>query len=69
MIVFSLHDFSFTLNEVLTFVKKNELNASEDDHEVKVTLLPPSEDGLTDQGLVDSDNEVTGRFLLLPRSI
>ena len=69
MIMYSLHDFRFTLNEVLTSLEKNELDASEDKHEVQATLLPPSADGLMVKDSDDSDNEVTGAFLHLRRRI
>ena len=64
-----LQYFRFTLNEVLISLKENELNASKNEHKVQVTLLLPSENGLTDQDSNNSDNEVTGTFMHLPRRI
>ena len=52
-----------------TSLKENELNASENEHKVPATHLPPSEDGLTDQDSDNSDNEVPGTFMHLPRRI
>ena len=37
--MYSLHDFSLTLNEVLISLEENELNPSKNKHEIQVTLL------------------------------
>ena len=67
--MYSLHDFRFILNQVLTSLEENELNTIENEHEVQVTLLPLKEDDLIDHDSNEFDNEVTGRFLHFPRCI
>ena len=53
----------------MTVLEKNSLNFTEDGPDVEIAIVPPQEEGVTDMDSDDSDNEVTGTFLHLPRRI
>ena len=64
--------FRFTLNEVLTELEENQFDKNLSDtseNEIDVAVLPPVENGVTDEDSDNSDDEVVGSFLHLPRHI
>ena len=64
--------FRFTLNEVLTELEENQFDENLSDtseNEIDVAVLPPVENGVTDEDSDNSDDEVVRSFLHLPRRI
>ena len=64
--------FRFTLDEVLTELEENQFDENLSDtseNEIDVAVLPPIENGVTDEDSDNSDDEVVGSFLHLPRRI
>ena len=53
----------------MTVLEENSLNFTEDGPDVEIAIVPPQKEGVTDVDSDDSDNEVTGTFLHLPRRI
>ena len=64
--------FRYTLNEVLSALEENDRefsNHSEVAAEITISILPPEEEGITDEDSDGSDDEITGDFTHLPRRI
>ena len=64
--------FRSTLNEVLAELEENQFDENLSDtseNEIDVAVLPPVENGVTDEDSDNSDDEVVGSFLHLPRRI
>ena len=64
--------FRYTLNEVLSALEENDRefsNHSEVAAEITISILPPEEEEITDEGWDGSVDEITGDFTHLPRRI
>ena len=64
--------FRYTLNEVLSALEENDRefsNHSKVAAEITISILPPEEEGITDEDSDGSDDEITGDFTHLPKRI
>ena len=53
----------------MTVLEKNSPNFTEDGPDIEIAIVSPHEEGVTNIDSDDSDKEVTGTFLHLPRRI